>query len=227
MLKKLVIAIAAVAALAALPGTARAGWFVDLYAGYAVFDSQAITFGSDRLKDVEYQPSPVFGGRAGYFFDELGFLGVALDGSYFRQDIDKQVVTSTVRGPVRLGDTDVRFAAIGLDIIVRVPLYRSPERPLGLLQPYVTVGPTLFFVNADDTTTFGPPNNQTPHRTSGGFKVGAGLAWQFHRALAVFGEYRFLYTTTELQFRSTAGANTSVSIDTYSNQVVGGISVRF
>jgi opacity protein-like surface antigen len=227
-LKEIVLGITALAVLAALPGRASAGWFLDVYAGYAVFESQAITFGSDRLKNVEYESSPVFGGRAGYFFDELGFLGIALDASYFRQDIDTQVVTSTARGRLSLANTDLSLTAIGLDVIVRVPLYRSPERPLGLLQPYVTVGPTLFFVNADDTSNFGPPNDQSPHRTSGGFKVGTGLAWQFHRALAVFAEYRFLYTTTELQFRSsTPGVNTPVNVDTYTNQVVGGISVRF
>jgi opacity protein-like surface antigen len=225
--KKLALAIAAVVAMVVLPGTARAGWFLDAYAGYGIFDDQFITFGGDRLKDVAYESSPVLGGRAGYLFDELGFLGVALDASYFRQDIGAQTVTSTSRGRLRLGETDLTFIALGLDIILRLPLYRSPERPLGLIQPYVTIGPTVFVVDADDTTNFGPPDGQTRHRTSAGLKAGLGVAWQFHRYLAVFGEYRFLYTTTELEFRSSSNDRIPVTIDTYTNQLVGGISVRF
>ena len=67
----------------ALPHPAPAEWFADLYAGAAFTDAddhtnRAPAFDLDvEVFDIAYKDSAVIGGRAGYWFDSLPFLGSA------------------------------------------------------------------------------------------------------------------------------------------------------
>jgi len=100
------------------------------------------------------------------------------------------------------------------------PLLRSPEFPKGRLQPYFTVGPTPFVVQAEDSANFLPPD-QSYTDTSVRVKVGAGVTWSLLRNIEIFGEYR-----PEFQLRDGPEPVTLES-DVNTHQIVGGISFRF
>lgn len=116
----------------------------------------------------------------------------------------------SVTGPTRIPQADIYAGVVSLDLMVRWRLLKSPELPHGRLQPYFMVGPAALITDPDD---FG---------VSVGFKVGGGMAWQFTRRLALFGEYRFTRFTPDVdsgRLRYEATVNT--------HHAVGGISFRF
>ena len=92
----------------ALPHLAAAEWFVDLYAGAGFTDAddhtnRAPVFDLDVVVlDIAYKDSAMIGGRAGYWFDSVSFLGVGVDASHvFGPDIGAlYILLRGVRPPV-------------------------------------------------------------------------------------------------------------------------------
>jgi len=72
----------------------------------------------------------------------------------------------------------------------------SNNFPNGRLQPYLTVGPGVYFsrIKIKPSPGFGNKDSDS----SGGVKVGAGTTWMFTRNFGVFGEYRFSHFTGDL-----------------------------
>ncbi len=105
--------------------------------------------GATRLSDIGFNRSSVFGGRVGHWFDSLDFLGVAVDASHYRPD--------TI--PSSLQRLDLYVTPISVDLMLRWPLLTSADHPKGLLQPYLTIGPAVGYIEGKDTTNF-VPNNQ-------------------------------------------------------------------
>ncbi|KPK20786.1 MAG: hypothetical protein AMK69_23295, partial [Nitrospira bacterium SG8_3] len=105
--------------------------------------------------------------------------------------------------------------------------------PKGKLQPYAGVGPGYFFT--DSRVNFRPTLQDRVSGSSGeiGFDVRAGLAWQFHKHWAIFGEYR--YTDVKIDFRqddsfailSLSGTEESIKTQLKTNHYLLGISYRF
>lgn len=215
---------------AAPPSSAE--WFADLYLGAALTESADFRITAPAVapgltivfQDVEFEPSVAYGGRGGYWFDGAPFLGLALDVSHFEPDIDAQVVTATVIGSDTLAHIDASVTALALDLMLRWGFLATPDRPNGRLQPYVTVGPAIFFSRIRDTATLDPPG-QSDSDTSVGVKVGAGLAWQVHANVAVFAEYRFTHFSPRLRV-SDRGAAERIDTDINTHHLIGGLSFR-
>lgn len=229
--------IAVLAVLVLAPGPAFAEWFADLYLGSAftqTHDVESDTTGSPRLtlQDVGFDTSFAVGGRAGYWFDSLTFLGLGLDISHFSPDVSGQTVTGcTLLCTLRaLNGIDLSVTAIGFDVRLRYPLLKSQQFPKGQLQPYLTVGPALFIAHAKDSTNF-VPAHQSDTDTSVGVKVGAGVAWHFQKNWAVFGEYRFTHFNPEFKFDTDSpaapGVKTELSTDLNTHFLLAGVSLHF
>ncbi len=225
--------------LVAVP--ASADWFADFYLGAAFTSNKDVTRdtpgGRETFEDVHFDKSFAFGGRIGYWFETapfvgpaVPFVGLGLDVSRFHPDISSQTVILVEAGgavePFRLNDIDLSVTAISFDLMLKWPLLKSQQFPKGQLQPYFTVGPAIFIATADDTTNFGLPNNQSDTDTSVGVKVGLGLAWQFHKNLALFGEYRFTHFKPEFEFKP-LGVTTTVDTNINSHYLLVGVSYRF
>lgn len=217
----------------ATPAVAWAEWFADLYLGAAVTESADLEITAPAVapgvtivfQDVEFDTSLEYGGRVGHWFEAVPVLGLGLDLSHFEPDIGRQDVTATVIGADTLARIDASITILSVDVMLRWGFLATPELPRGRLQPYVTVGPAVVFSRIRDTTTLDPPR-QSDSDTSVGVKVGTGLAWQLHRAVAVFGEYRF--TRFSARFRvSDHGASETIDADVSTHHVVGGVSFRF
>ena len=109
-----------------------------------------------------------------WFPGNLNWLGVDLGFLYNNYDL------STV---VR---QEMSLMPISTLVKARWPLFKSDERPEGLLQPYFAAGPAYYI-----TLVRGAAGN------SSGLDVGAdirvGLNVQLSRAIGIFGEYRYQY----------------------------------
>ncbi len=224
----------------ALPHPAAAEWFADLYAGAGFTDAddhtnRARAFDLDVVVlDIAYKDSAVIGGRAGYWFDSVPFLGVGVDASHvFGPDIGAQtasfeacVPAGCLNGPQAVRRASLNVTSVGLDLLLRWPLLISSAFPRGRLQPYVAVGPTVFIAHFRDTSNFSP-SNQSDTDTAVGPKVAGGLAWQITRHLAAFAEYRFTHFKAEWEFQSNPFGRLEVNAPITTHSVLGGLSLRF
>ena len=224
-----------VLACVAVPaGPASAEWFADLYAGVAFTDSRTIDDVEPaalfRLKDVDFDKSATFGGRVGYWFDAMPYFGLGIDAFHYEANVSKQRIiecdSPTPCGPDTLVPRDITVTAVSFDLMGRWPLLKSSEFPMGRLQPYATVGPTVFHSRLKDTTHFVPPN-QSETDTTFGVKVGAGVTWLLLRNLALFGEYRFTHfgPTWNNITDGTTWANVETMLN--SHHLIFGLSFRF
>ncbi len=217
---------------------ASAEWFADLYGGAAFSLKHDVDVVSPDVgrkvteRDVKVDTGAAFGGRGGYWFDTLPFLGLGLDVSHLNSHTGKQTVTRQVCTPS--GCTTGRFqdlggdgnaTAIGFDLFLRYPLLVSPELPKGQLQPYLTAGPALFIAHSAPNGFV--PSGQTDNDTTVGAEAGAGLAWQLHKNFAVFGEYRFTHSSPEFHFNDVNLGRTTTSTTNNRSQLLFGISFRY
>jgi len=212
--------------------SADAEWFVDLYAGGAftqkddvktVVTTEGFGSGTLNLKDIKFDNSYSVGGRAGYWFAALPYVGLGLDVSHFRPDIGAQKVDATIFGlpgtVTLLDDMDVRVVAVSLDLMLRWPLMKTAEFPNGRLQPYVTAGPAIFFTEAEFA-------GDSDSDRSLGFKAGAGVTFLITKILGVFGEYRFTRFSPEFKFTS-GGSSSKFEPDINTHHLLVGASLRF
>src|SRR5262249_60630238 len=107
---------------------------------------------------------------------------------------------------------DLSVWAVGIDAMFRSPLLKSTAFPIGQLQPYITVGPAVFVAHAEDSHNF-VPSNQDDRDTALGVKVGAGVAWDFTKLIAMFGEYRYTHFSSEFTFSDNARGITALRPD--------------
>jgi opacity protein-like surface antigen len=224
--------------LTATPRLTSAEWYADLYGGGAFTNNttltQMSTLGVTLTSDLKVDSSFTAGGRVGYWFESLPYIGIGLDVFYFQPDVPTQNATFTATG---LGTasgqwfkTSVDVVGIGFDVLrLRVPLLKSDVYRHGRLQPYLTAGPALFITNLKDSGGTFAPSNQSKSDTSIGVKVGAGVSFNVTKLIALFGEYRFTHFKADGTFQDSAPPpsqeNVKFGFDTH--HVIGGISFRF
>ncbi len=247
MKKPLINFLLALACIIALSAPASAEWFVDLFVGPAFTQNEDVVLTQTgfkaRLKDMDFATYALFGGRAGYWFESTPYLGLGVDVSHFRPDIGNQTVTGCFSGafvgcffPTQIFHIDLSVTGISFDAMFRWPLMTSKEFPKGQLQPYLTLGPTIFVAQAKDSRA--PlsnfiPGSQSETDTSVGVKVGTGIAWQFHRNVALFGEYRFTHFAPKFDTRSldvatsTSIVSSPMTTDINTHSAVFGVSLRY
>jgi hypothetical protein len=195
--------------VAALPASAE--WMLDVYVGANITQKADVDIrpGSTR-REVRYDSSGTYGGRIGYWFEGLPWLGVSMDVSLFK--------------PV----DDVTIIPLSALLMLRWPLLPSEAVPDGQLQPYLAVGPGAFVAHLDGATHFSPalPSTFTDTSVEPGLDLRAGLAWQFHRRFAVLGEYRFTHVRPHFQDNiPVAGTTLDTTFNTH--HFILGISFRY
>jgi opacity protein-like surface antigen len=217
-----------------------AEWYADVYTG-AVFTKPtdltiASSLGSTVTQhNLEVNTSWTVGGRAGYWFEELDWLGLGLDVFHFNVKAPSQLVPSTVTGlgasattltPV---DWSLPVTGIGFDVLrLRVPLLRSEEFTHGRLQPYLSAGPALFVTWAETPRNV-QPSGQHDTDLAVGAKASGGVTFLLTKTVGLFTEYRFTHFTSNLSYQNTTIAPATETYKTTwdSQQVIGGLSFRF
>ena len=220
---------------------ASAEWFGDLYVGptFSKSDDVKITSnaGSGTARDIEFDTAVSGGIRFGRYFDSMPFLGVAVDGFVFYPYVAPQSVQldgcfivggcGTRQGGI--GSYDISATAVSVDLMLRAPLFKTPELPRGRVQPYVAVGPTLNLTEVTPRHTRLFRNHDASDiDVSIGYKAAAGVAVEIYKSLAVFVEYRFNHVRVDADLRdSVSTASTSFRTDLNSHSTLIGVSARW
>jgi hypothetical protein len=184
----------------AIPAAAEP--FVDLYLGAAMTQDSELRISGSGLTGggpESYDTSFTAGGRVGYWFGTPGWLGVAIDASFFKPA------------------TDITVIPVSALLMLRVPLLKDDNFPHGRLQPYIGAGPGVFFSKAraplDDSVDLGAD-------------VRGGLAFLITRNISVFAEYRFTHVRPEFGFDFFGlNAKSETTFDTH--HAVAGVGFRF
>jgi len=180
----------------AIPSSSRAEGFFDLYGGGVFGRSAQIDhqfFGDPTMfprpapmsatKSLNFSSSWSAGGRIGYWFEPLPWLGAAIDISYFEQ---------------KGSDAEIDLIPMSLLVMLRYPMMTSESFPKGRLQPYVGVGPSLYYSHT--SVDFAPPFQNVNHGSlfgDVGLDLRVGTLWQISKMLGIFLEYRFTHVTLD------------------------------
>ena len=199
-----VIATLLLSALVLAPILAFAEFFGDVYGGVAMpMDTKTTFDGVKAGSDSPYKDSYVFGGRVGYYFERASWVGLALDASYFKADINLS------------NGAENEVIPVSALLMVRAPLGVTAEFPHGRVQPYLGIGPSFVYSQSDIGTTDDTSFNI-------GFDVHLGLTYMFTRNIGILGEYRFTYVKPSYELNGVAvEPNFSV------NHLALGIALRF
>jgi hypothetical protein len=184
----------------------------DLYFGGNITtraDAEARTLSRTKTT-VEFDTAATYGGRLGYWFEGLPWLGLALDVSFFQPHPDLSVIPVSVL------------------LMLRYPIWPSEVAPDGQLQPYLGIGPGVFISHVESGTGLNPALPSTFSETSvqPGLDLRAGLAWQFHKSFAIYGEYRFTYAKPQFE-GDIPVPNATLDTTVSSHHFLVGISYRF
>ena len=196
---------------------------------------------SGTHKSLKFDSAATIGGRAIYWINKLPYLGVGLDASHFFGPDQKKQISVTqlcIEGfgcstsPETIKKFNNNVTVIGLDIMLRYPLFVSDQFTKGRLQPYLSAGPAAFFTTLKDTDNF-IPAGQTSTYTSLGIKAGAGFMLFFTKSIGAFIEYRGTNFKVEDQYNNAKIVNDITLGRTIGNAtfnmraIVGGVSLSF
>lgn len=240
MIRIWLVALVVLASLGVGTRPASAEWFADLFAGLSLtrdhdlkLNDQGI--GQGTYESVEFDRSLAWGGRFGRYFDSVPFVGLAVDFFRFYPDIGGQSVQlrgcffpggcGTGRGGT--GSLDVETTSVSVDLMLRLPLWKSTEAPQGRVQPYVAVGPPFFITTITPRNTRNFRNHDDDTDYSFGFKAAAGVAVQVFSNLALFGEYRFTHVSPEVELHDANLNRTTLRTDLDTHSALVGISARW
>jgi hypothetical protein len=229
--------------MAAVMLTGRAGsaeWFADVYAGASVTRDHDVTIrdrvvGEGVYRDADFSTALAYGVRLGRYFDRVPFVGLAVDFFSFSPNIGPQaarcdgcfLVTGCGSFVSHTGRIDIDTRALSLDLMLRLPLFTSPEEPHGLLQPYVAVGAPLFITTVTPRSTRQFRNQDDETDVSVGYKGAAGLAVRIFSNLDLFGEYRYTHTSTDLDLRNALNRSASFDTELNTHSFLVGLSARW
>lgn len=216
--------------LMAAQANAAAEGFIDLYVGQARNSKADVSVSETRSSgttsaaaSIDLSSSTEFGARFGVWHSTYNWVGLGLDLGY-----------SHASGP------GVEITAFPMSILLalRAPLFPTPERPGGRLQPYAMAGVSFYITDitvglngmgGSSSQSSWPWPNTYNDKVVGPY-LAAGLAWQPTKSLAIFGEYR--HTSFDAGFDTTNSifwptANGRVDTTVRSDRLLFGISHRF
>jgi len=125
------------------------------------------------------------------------------------------------------GSLDVETTAVSVDLMLRLPLFKSDDAPQGRVQPYVAVGPPLYITTVTPRHTRIFRNHDSDTDLSFGYKAAAGVAVQVYKNLALFGEYRFTHVAPEVELRDANLNRATLRTDLDTHSALFGISARW
>lgn len=200
------------------PPITLAEWYVAGQAGVTLpsigkgltdvdIDSSGFPAGT-TMSDRALKSSILYGGKLGYFFRRAKWFGLETELYNTTPHIKQQFTTVTVpnvgsAGGVLAGDNFRVLTWAPANLVFRYPSTR--------LQPYVAVGPGIFFAQVKTTQT---GFEGTQSSTTLGLNAQAGLRYYITRRVTVFGEWKYNYTRfnfsendTQFGFKATYSMN--------------------
>jgi opacity protein-like surface antigen len=186
-----------------LPSASIAERFAELYFGRSFTQDERVTLQTQNTRasgEVDFDDSFIGGYRMGWWFERAPWLGLALEASYFKHDIN---------------GGDLSVLPITPLLMLRIPIGARDHYPKGEWQPYVAVGPGIFYSKLELC------NNYKDERFDIGLDARAGIKKMFLHNFGAFVEYR--YTT----FNPSYDFPIVDDFDVETHHVFVGISVNF
>lgn len=129
-----------------MPSSALGEWFGDVYFGLhsSHGDNMEIKFNGTRVKTEDNSDTgQIFGGRIGYWFEGISWLGLAGDLNF---------------SELNFGEIDVGVGSFSALVMARLKLKPSEKYPKGRFQPYIGVGPGFFYGGMSEFIAEVPPS---------------------------------------------------------------------
>jgi opacity protein-like surface antigen len=162
---------------------------------------------------TEWKDVPVVGARIGFWFKSIPFLGLAVDGSWFRPEEDVS------NNPAKIDVVPISALAMA-----RLPLLRSQLYPNGRVQPYVGAGVGAFYTQLKFDTAVGTRFSHSSWDVGADLRGGA--TFMFTPFLGLFAEYRFTWVEPTWK-GDVLGVTEKIKIELETHHVVGGLTLRF
>jgi opacity protein-like surface antigen len=155
--------------------------------------------------EVDFNDSPLIGGKIGYFLDYPvlgGHFGAEFEFYYTEPTASSQNVTfngtfmgSPATFPLTIQHAYFEVWTVALNALYRYPVFTGPEYPFGRLQPYVGIGVGAF-ISTMYTRTSPFDHNRYIQDTdvAPGLQVLGGLKAFVVKNVAFFAEYRYIDT---------------------------------
>jgi opacity protein-like surface antigen len=185
-----------------IPATGMAESFADLYLGAAISQNVTVDYRDENgpaSGELDFDNVFTIGYRMGYWFERARWIGIGLDLSYFKHE---------------LNGADLSVFPLSPLLMFRLPLLRSDRYPTGEWQPYVAVGPGLFYSKFNRGR-----NDQEEFNV--GLDARGGIKKMFLNNFGVFLEYRYT------QFRPDYSPLILDKVDIKTHHALAGISVNF
>ena len=210
MMRLLVSIVVVALVLAGSIAPAFAEGFIDFYVGWAETRDSNVKVSTPVFSDtqrVNWDDSITAGARFGFWFESLDWIGLSLDGSFFRPDKDLTVYP------------------VSLLLMLRLPLLRDESVPHGRLQPYVAAGPGLFISHLDGRIAEIGEDVEAVS-VDAGLDVRGGLTFMLTKNIGIFGEYRFTHVKPDFGFDILdIDSKAKTTFDTH--HAHGGLTFRF
>ncbi len=199
-------------------GMTQAEWYVAGQAGVTLpsigrgltdvdIDSSGFPSGT-TLSDRALKTSVLYGGKIGYFFPRAKWFGLETELFNTTPHIKQQLTTINIPNA---GSVSGVLSGDHFRVITWAPANLVFRYPSSRLQPYIAVGPGIFFARVQ-TTQAGFEGSQSS--TKVGLNTQVGLRYYITRRVTVFGEWKYNYARfnfsendTQFGFKATYSMN--------------------
>ncbi len=137
------------------------------------------------ISDQSLETSLLYGGKLGHYFRSLPWLGLEAEVYNTTPDIKQQDITfSGPSGPVGT----INLPGVDFRVLTLAPLNLTLRYHKTRLQPYIAVGPGIFFAQIKDPSI---TSDNTQSDTTFGLNAQVGLRYYITRHFTVFMEGKF------------------------------------
>lgn len=158
------------------------------------------------LTDIKLEDSFAYGGKIGYFFTSIKWLGFELEGYTSNPNIAQQGI-GIVGLPVDLNGADLQVATAAINLALRYPFKR--------FEPYIGLGPAIVYAKVSNS-------GNSVEAVAPGLNVVAGSRFFLFDWLALYTEYKFNYAKFDFE-------NNDIQLQAgyRANHVHAGVSFHF
>ena len=137
------------------------------------------------ISDQSLKTSGLYGAKLGHYFQAVPWLGLEAEAYSTTPHIKQQSVTfSGPSGPVG----SIELPGVNLRVVTVAPLNLTLRYHKTRLQPYIAVGPGIFFARIQDPSL---TSDNTQSSTAFGLNAEAGLRYYITRHFTVFAEGKY------------------------------------
>jgi|CXWL01.1.fsa_nt_gi outer membrane protein W len=153
------------------------------------------------ISDVSLNNSLMYGMKLGHYFNSMPWLGVELESFVTTPHRPQQRLTLGGPGIGTIqqdeGGATNRLVVVSPNLMMR---YQA-----GALEPYVGVGPGIFFLRQQQLTSVAGGLSYAQSSTGVGLNTQVGLRFRLTSHIALFGEWKFNYARIDLSGQADVG----------------------